>query len=309
MKPDKITLPTVAVMGVGTMGSAMARRLLDHGFRVRAWDRSPEPRRALVHFGADAMDTPEEAVADASVVLTMLSTSAAVSDVMLGDGVLDAMSSGAVWAQMGTIGVDAIRQLDALVRARRPEVLFVDASVSGSKVPAERGELVVLASGPEEATSTVDPVFAALGRRTLWLGPAGAGSQMKLVLNTWLAFEIEAAAESAALANRFGISPATLSDALEGIPLVSPYALTKLIKMQADDDSVEFPLEWALKDLDLVADAIPPEVTPVARTIAARWRELVSHGDGRLDVSAAHHGLGNRAPGERVDEGVNSSTA
>jgi len=286
------------------MGSAMARRLLDHGFEVRAWDRSPEPRNALAAFGADVMDDPHQAVADVAVVLTMLSTPAAVIDVMVGAGVLDAIPSGAVWAQMGTIGIDATRELDALVRERHPEVLFVDAPVSGSKTPAERGELVVLASGPEEATATVDPVFAALGRRTLWLGPAGAGSQMKLVLNTWLAFEIEAAAESAALADRFGISPATLTDALEGIPLVSPYALTKLAKMQADDDSVEFPLAWALKDLDLVADAVPPEVTPVALAIAARWRELVSHGDGRLDVSAAHRGLGIRRDTERTDEGT-----
>src|ERR1700674_1253879 len=152
MTSDAITPPAVAVVGVGTMGSAMARRLLDHGFKVRAWDRSAGPREALAAFGADVMDDPHQAVADVSVVLTMLSTPAAVTDVMVGAGVLDAIPSGAVWAQMGTIGVDATRQLDARVRERNPEVLFVDAPVSGSKTPAERGELVVLASGPEEAT-------------------------------------------------------------------------------------------------------------------------------------------------------------
>jgi 3-hydroxyisobutyrate dehydrogenase len=276
----------------------MARRLLDQGHRVRVWDRSAEPLNVLAAAGATSEDNPAEAVSGAAVVLTMLPTAEVVTDVVLGGAVLEAMASGAVWAQMGTIGAEATLHLDAAVQDRRPDVRFVDAPVSGSKIPAERGQLVVLASGPDDAASTVDPVFGALGRRTLWLGSAGAGSRMKLVLNTWLAFEIEAAAEAAALADRFGISPATLTSALDGSPLVSPYASAKLAKMLAQDDAPEFPLEWALKDLDLVAEAVPPQTTPVARDIAARWRPLVEDGDGRLDVSAARYGLGADSDGE-----------
>ena len=222
----------------------------------------------------------------------MLPTAAVVNDVMVDGGVLGAMAEGAVWAQMGTIGVDATLQLDASVRGRRPDVMFVDAPVSGSTIPAERGELVVLASGPEEAARAVDPVFAVVGRRTVWLGRAGGGSRMKLVLNTWLAFEVEAAAEIAALANAFGIPDDTLTDTVAGSPLVSPFAAAKLAKMQAQDDSPQFSLEWALKDLDLVADAAPPGAVPVARAIADRWGRLVARGAGRLDVSAARLGLG-----------------
>jgi 3-hydroxyisobutyrate dehydrogenase len=298
MATDPTNPPTVAVLGLGTMGSAMARRLLDQGHRVRVWDRSAEPLKVLAAAGAHREDDPAEAASSAAVVLTMLPTAAVLSDVILGGAVLEAMASGAVWAQMGTIGAEATLYLDAAVQERRPDVRFVDAPVSGSKIPAERGQLVVLASGPEDAASTVDPVFAALGRRTLWLGPAGAGSRMKLVLNTWLAFEIEAAAEAAALADEFGIPPATLTSALDGSPLVSSYASAKLAKMLAQDDAPEFPLEWALKDLDLVAQAVPPEITPVARAISERWRALVEDGDGRLDVSAARHGLGTDSDGE-----------
>jgi 3-hydroxyisobutyrate dehydrogenase len=298
MATDPSSPPTVAVIGLGTMGSAMARRLLDQGHRVRVWDRSAEPRNMLAAAGATSEDNPAEAVSGAAVVLTMLPTAEVVTDVILDGAVLEAMASGAVWAQMGTIGAEATLHLDAAVQGRRPDVRFVDAPVSGSKIPAERGQLVVLASGPEDAGPTVDPVFAALGRRTLWLGPAGAGSRMKLVLNTWLAFEIEAAAEAAALADKFGISPATLTDALDGSPLVSPYASAKLAKMLAHDDAPEFPLEWALKDLDLVGQAVPPETTPIARAIATRWRTLLEDGDGRLDVSAARHGLGADPDGE-----------
>jgi 3-hydroxyisobutyrate dehydrogenase len=282
----------VAVIGTGAMGSAMARRLLDQGHSVHAWNRSRRPLEPLREAGAEVTDDPLEAVAACEVVLTMLPTAAVVSDVMVDRGVLGAMAEGAAWAQMGTIGVDGTLQLDASVRDLRPDVLFVDAPVSGSTIPAERGELVVLASGPEEAAGAVDPVFDIVGRRTVWLGPAGGGSRMKLVLNTWLAFEIEAAAEIAALADAFGIPGRALTDTVAGSPLVSPFAAAKLAKMQAQDDSPQFSLEWALKDLDLVADAVPPGVVPVARAIADRWRGLVAGGAGRLDVSAARLDLG-----------------
>ncbi len=294
---------TVAVIGTGAMGSAMARRLLGHGHPVHAWNRSPEPLQTLGDAGVEVTDDPREAVAGAGVVLTMLPTAEVVTDVITDGGVLEAMAEGAVWAQMGTIGVDATLDLDTSVRSRRPDVMFVDAPVSGSTIPAERGELFVLASGPGEAGRVVDPVFSVIGRRTLWLGPAGGGSRMKLVLNTWLAFEVEAAAEIAALAAAFGIPDDTLTDAVAGSPLVSPFAATKLAKMQAQDDSPQFSLEWALKDLDLVAEAAPPDASPVAQAIADRWRTLMAHGAGRFDVSAARHGLGADSSVEGDDAG------
>jgi 3-hydroxyisobutyrate dehydrogenase len=203
------------------------------------------------------------------------------------------MAPGAVWAQMGTIGVDATAALDAEVLARRPDLYFVDAPVSGSRVPAETGQLVVLASGPEAARALIEPVFSVLGRRTLWLGPAGAGTRMKLVLNTWLAFEVEAAAEAAALAAQLGIESGVLADALDGSPLVSSLAAAKLAKMHAGDDRPEFSLGWALKDLELAEAAAGLAGLPVARAIARRWRSLADLGFAGLDVSVARLGLAN----------------
>ncbi|HEY5229675.1 MAG TPA: NAD-binding protein, partial [Galbitalea sp.] len=107
----------------------------------------------------------------------------------------------------------------------------------------------------------------------------------------WLAFEIEAAAEIAALADAFGIPDDMLTTTIAGSPLVSTFAATKLAKMQARDERTEFSLGWALKDLDLVADAAPSGATPIARAIAERWRGLVADGAGSLDVSAARRGL------------------
>jgi 3-hydroxyisobutyrate dehydrogenase len=287
---------SVIVIGTGTMGSAIARRLLSTDMAVNVWDRSPHGAVALAELGATAFDDPTDAAATATVVLTLLPTAEAVTDVMIGRRVVDAMASQAVWVQMGTIGVEATEHLGVEVRARRPDLGFVDALVSDGRGPAESGQLLVLASGLDTAVGRVSPVFDAIGRRTMWLGPAGTGSRMKLVLNTWLAFEVEAAAEAAALATRLGIAPRVLADALDGNPVASPLAAAKLAKIQSADDGADFALEWALKDLELIRASVGSGPAPIALAIADRWRTLVDRGFGGLDVSAARHGLGEELP-------------
>ncbi len=292
---------TVAILGTGTMGSAMARRLLGAGMVVVAWDRTPARAEQLRGPGARVQGDVHRASASAQVVLTTLATADAVRQLMVEDHVIDSLATGSIWAQMGTIGVEETVQLAAEVSSRRPDVLFVDAPVSGSRQPAEAGELLVLASGPDQARPVLEPIFAAIGKRTLWLGAAGSGTRLKLVLNTWLAFEVEAAAESAALADRLGVAPEALADALNGSPLASPLALAKLSRIRASDYSADFSLQWALKDLDLACEAAGPDPVPVARAIARRWRTLVEAGSGPLDVSAAALGLGLGGSEEAVE--------
>ena len=283
--------PPVALLGAGTMGAGMAQRMLDLGFPVNVWNRSPGPVSTLTQHGATARATPTEAVAAVEVVLTMLPNADAVADVMLRGGTLDALRANATWAQMGTIGFEATERLAAEVARRRPDVMFVDAPVSGSREPARNGRLLILASGPDRSHDSVDAVFAALGQRTLWLGRAGTASRLKLVLNAWLAFEIEAAAEASALAERLGVPYAVLADAVVGGPLASATASAKLAKMERGDYSADFSLEWALKDLDLALTASGVETTPVVMAIAERWRRLVAQGHGHFDISAARLGL------------------
>jgi 3-hydroxyisobutyrate dehydrogenase len=294
MNEDKDTpapRPRVALLGAGTMGAAIAERLIEERFAVDVWNRTSGTAARLAEHGATAHARPDEAAAKADVVLTMLPTADAVRQVMLDQGTLFVIKPGAVWVQMGTIGVEATETLRSEVARARPLVAFVDAPVSGSREPARTGHLLVLASGPDNARQIVEPVFAALGRQ-LWLGEAGAGSRMKLVLNTWLSFEVEAAAEVSAIADRLGVSYQTLLDAVSGGPLASGVALTKLAKIEAGDYSPDFSLEWALKDLDLAEATVGGEIVPVASTIAQRWRRLVAEGFGRLDISAARMGLG-----------------
>lgn len=289
---DSKPMPRVAVIGTGTMGSAIALRLLDAGMEVDVWSRHAASTKPLTVAGATGHDEVSDAVRCAGVTITMLPTAEITADVMTGGNVLAAMPSESAWVQMATIGAEAAERLATEARTRRPDVVFVDAPVSGSRGPAEEGQLLILASGPAQAAELLEPVFSVLGRATLWLGPAGAGSRMKLVLNTWLAFQVEGAAEVAALAACLGVQAPGLMDALRGNPLASPYALAKLQKMLDQDDHADFSLDLALKDLDLATSEAGTNVVPLAADIADRWRALVRTGSSGLDVSAARKGLG-----------------
>ncbi len=289
-----MTADAVAVLGTGIMGSAMARNLVAAGLRTTVWDRSPEATAPLAAVGALVAASPQDAVADARVVITMLPNADAVRSVMFDHG-LAAFASGAVWAQMGTIGVTATAELDGLLSRVRPDVMFVDAPVSGSKGPAETGQLLILASGPDAAQAITAPAFSAIGRKTVWLGQAGQGSRMKLVVNAYLSFLIEGVAEALELGSQLGIDPADLDAVIEGGPLDAPLADAKLHKIARGDFTPEFPLEWALKDVDLAIAAGNGTRLPMLRALSSQWRLAVEAGYGRDDVSAARLALSDPA--------------
>jgi 3-hydroxyisobutyrate dehydrogenase len=281
----------VAVLGTGIMGSAIARSLLRAGLKTIVWDRSASATAALAEACARPAASPTEAVREARVVITMLPTAEVVRAVMLDGGVVEAFAKRAVWAQMGTIGVSATLDTAARVHRLRPDLLFVDAPVSGSKGPAGRGQLVILASGPVEAENIVKPAFSAVGRKTVWLGEAGQGSRMKLAINAYLAILIEAVAETLELADRFGIDHGKLAEAIEGGPLDAPLAGAKLHSMEIGDFTPEFPLRWALKDVDLALGAAGAEPPPLLAALSPHWRRAVDAGLGDEDISAARRAL------------------
>jgi 3-hydroxyisobutyrate dehydrogenase len=280
------------VLGTGIMGSAMARNLLAAGLRTTVWDRSPSATAPLSEAGALVAASPAEAVTDARVVITMLPTAEVVNSVIFDGGVAQAFAEGAVWAQMGTIGVSATTEAAGRLGQIRPDVMFVDAPVSGSKGPAEAGQLLILASGPAAAEQAVKPVFAAIGRKTVWLGEAGQGSRMKLVVNAYMSILIEGVAEALELAGQVGIDASRLAEAIEGGPLDAPIADAKLHKMEQGDFAPEFPLEWALKDVDLAIDAAGDRAPPLLAALSRQWHAAVDAGHGREDVSAARLALG-----------------
>jgi 3-hydroxyisobutyrate dehydrogenase len=282
---------TVAVLGAGIMGSAMTRNLVAAGFDTRVWDRSPQATGPLADAGARVAASAPDAVRDAGIVITMLPTADVVESVIFGDGTADGFADGCVWAQMGTIGVEAILRIGEQLASKRPDIMLVDAPVSGSKGPAEQGQLLILASGPAAAADALRPVFDVLGRKTVWLGPAGRGSEMKLVVNSYMSILIEGVAETMELADRLSIGHQQLAECIEGGPLDAPIADAKLHKMDRQDYAPEFPLEWALKDVDLAISAAPGDAPPLLAALSRQWHAAVAAGHGREDISAARLAL------------------
>ncbi|HET9185032.1 MAG TPA: NAD(P)-dependent oxidoreductase, partial [Solirubrobacterales bacterium] len=219
---------TAALLGAGgTMGRGMARRLAAAGIGVRAWNRSAEKIADLGgEAGITACPSAAEAAAGADVLITMVSDGDAVLASMEGpEGGLAGAEAGAIWLQASTIGIEATARCAALARER--DLVFVDAPVLGTKRPAEEGQLVVLASGPEEARAALEPVFEAVGKRTLWLGEAGAGSRLKIAVNSWIVSVVEGTAEMLALAEALGLDPRLALEAVADGPLDLPYMRLK----------------------------------------------------------------------------------
>jgi 3-hydroxyisobutyrate dehydrogenase len=279
------TQEPVAVVGVGAMGHGMATSALRAGIPTIVWNRAPEATRDLAGLGAEVAATVADAARRAAIVVTMVTDTDAVLSIALDQGMLAALAPGAIWVQMSTIGVAGIDRVAALVAAERPDVMLLDAPVSGSKDPAAQGQLTIFASGPDGARSRVAPLFDALGQRTVWVGPVGAGSRLKVVNNTWLAFTSEAVAASVALARRLGLETDTLVDALGGSPLVSPWQAAKLQRIAKGEFSAQFALTLALKDVHLALQAGEDDRFAVLGCLADEWQQAVDEGLGGQDLT------------------------
>ncbi len=282
---------TVAFLGIGTMGHGLATSALRAGIPTIVWNREPEATRDLAELGADVAETAADAARRADLVVTMVTDADAVISIARDQGMLAALAPGSIWVQMSTIGVEGIERVAALVGAERPDVILLDAPVSGSKVPAEQGQLTIFASGPEEARPRVDPVFEALGQRTIWVGAVGAGSRLKLVNNTWLAFTAEAVASSIALARRLGLGTETVVGALDGSTLVSPWQAAKLQRIAQDDYSTQFGLSLALKDVHLALQAADDDRFAALASLAGEWQQAVDDGFGDKDLTVMTQAL------------------
>jgi 3-hydroxyisobutyrate dehydrogenase len=263
----------------------MAASALRAGIPTVVWNRRKEATRDLAEAGAEVAGTAAGAARRAAIVLTMVTDADAVLSIARDQGMLAALAPGAIWAQMSTIGVAGIDRVAAMAGAQRPDVMLLDAPVSGSKDPAERGQLTIFASGPGEARARVAALFDALGQRTIWVGEAGAGTRLKLVNNTWLAFAAEAVATSVALARRLGLDTEQVADALGGSPLVSTWQAAKLQRIANGEFSAQFALSLALKDVHLALQASGGDRLAVLACLADEWQQAVDQGLGEQDLT------------------------
>ena len=278
----------ITVLGAGsTMGLPMARNLARAGFDVRAWNRTGEKARPLEEDGVRVFESPAQAADGADVLLTMLSDSGAVLDVV--EDALPSVREGTVWLQMSTIGEVGTERCAEIARAHG--IVLFDAPVLGTKQPAEQGKLVILASGPDEraARETIQPIFDAVGQKTMWLGEAGAGTRLKLVVNGWVLTVVEGGAETIALAEGMGLDPALLFEAIEGGALDLLYLRMKGKAIAERNFEPSFRLTLAAKDARLIDESAQRREidVPLFSTIRRRLAEgAKDHGD--EDMSATY---------------------
>ncbi|MCE5171806.1 NAD(P)-dependent oxidoreductase [Paenibacillus profundus] len=279
-------LKTIAVLGTGIIGAPVARNLQKDLFAVRVWNRTRAKAEALALCGVDVFDTPREAVDGADIIITLLKDGPVVLDAM--ESAAPGLSKGAIWIQMSTVGITAIDDLAAF--AKRRELKFYDAPLQGTRQPAEQGQLVILASGPTEERDNVQPIFDAIGKRTIWVSDRiGASSRLKLALNSWAFALTHGVAESLAIAKGLGIDPALVVDVVKGGPMDSGYFQLKASSILADDYTTSFSIANAVKDAQLVVEAAEQAGIQVDATVAGlqRFLRALEAGHGDKDMAAS----------------------
>jgi 3-hydroxyisobutyrate dehydrogenase len=283
-------MSSVAVLGTGIMGGAMARNLVKAGHDVRVWNRTPAKAQALAADGARVAASPAEAVDGVEVLLTMVYDGPAALDAVRQAG--PALRPGMVWAQCTTVGVDSVPELAALAAGHG--VVFVDAPVLGTRQPAESGQLTVLAAGPDSARPVLAPVFDTIGSRTTWVGEdgaSGAATRLKLVCNSWVLAVTHATGEAVSLAQGLGVDPQRFLDAVAGGALDMGYLRMKAAAILAGDFAANFAVETAEKDSRLIVAA--GEGAGVRLDLAAagteRFRRAIDQGHGHEDMAASYY--------------------
>jgi 3-hydroxyisobutyrate dehydrogenase len=279
-------MTTVAVLGTGTMGAGMARNLLAAGHDVRAWNRTRAKAEPLAADGAVVADEPAEAVRGAEVVLVMLFDADSVVDVL--EQAAPGLTEQTVVVQSSTVGLDVARVADV---AERLGVRLLDAPVLGTKKPAEDGTLTILASGDPALRRVADPVFKAVGAKTLWVADeVGPASRLKLVCNAWVATVNAGIAQSVALAQALGLDPQLYLDAVSGSAIDAPYVGLKGTAIIEGSDAVSFEVDGVRKDLGLITAAAEESgvATELLAGLTALYDRASADGHGAADMAAVH---------------------
>ncbi len=286
-------LKRVTVLGAGLLGSPVAANLARCGFEVTVWNRTLAKAQALALNGCRPCRELAEAVAEADAVIALLADGAATEQVLQGDGALSAMRRGALLLQSGTIGMTSTLRVARAAAAAG--VTMIDAPVSGSRGPAERGELIVLAGADVKDRATAEQLLAAMGKRTLWAGGVGDGMRLKLVVQTWLLTVLEALAETIAVAESSALDPALFLQAIDGGPLDLPYAHLKGGAMKDRSFEPSFPLTLVPKDAALAREAVGEDasrIAPMLDLVLERAAAAITAGHGQKDMAAIFYASG-----------------
>jgi 2-hydroxy-3-oxopropionate reductase len=282
-----VEMSQLGFIGLGAMGAPMARNLLKHGHVVTVWARRQEAMAVLLASGARSGASPADVAAQSDITITMVTDSRAVEDVVLGDhGIVHGARSGTIVIDHSTIAPDTARRIAAAFAARGIEML--DAPVSGGAAAAETGTLAIMVGGSEAALDLARPVLSCYGKTAVYIGPSGAGQVAKACNQICTIVNQHGAAEAMLLAERAGVDPERVKDALMG-----GFAASRMLDLQAPkmiarnfEGKVESRLHH--KDIRIVLDlaqALGIEL-PASRAAADVLDRLQQRGGARQDSAA-----------------------
>ncbi|MBL7212248.1 MAG: NAD(P)-dependent oxidoreductase [Desulfobacteraceae bacterium] len=242
----------VTFIGLGIMGSRMAKNLLKNKVKLTVFNRSDAPVKELKGLGATGAESYQGAVTDADVVFTMLSTPEVVEQIVIGEnGFISEMKANAIWVDCSTVNPSFSLTENKI--AEKNNVRFLDAPVAGTKPHAENAELVFFAGGSKEDLENVESLFNFMGSKVVHVGEVGKGSSFKMLVNSLLAQSMLIFSETLLFGQKMGLSKDFLLDTLPNLVVSAPFTKAKAELIRADDYDVQFPLEWMHKDLHLVA--------------------------------------------------------
>jgi 3-hydroxyisobutyrate dehydrogenase-like beta-hydroxyacid dehydrogenase len=277
----------IGFIGLGIMGQPMAANILQAGYELMVYNRTSEKTRSLADAGALVASTPAELTSWADVIILMLTGPEAIDALLYAEhGILSAQPSGKVIINMSTVPPSYTRNLKKCLAPGK--MVFIDAPVSGSKKPAIDGSLIILAGGPKEIITNLEPLFLSMGRKVIYCGEAGQGSAMKMTVNLLLAIMIEGLCESLNLAKHLNLDINMVLDSILASHLGCGLFNLKSDMLKQNDFPVQFPLKHMAKDLRFVlqtADEAGAAV-PAGHAVFQLYRQGVGLGNGDLDFAA-----------------------
>ena len=295
-------------IGIGNMGSRMAKRLLDHGYQLVAYNRSREAAEGLTKYGATVADSVAELAGEADVVLSSLTNDEVVKSIYTDPkGVFAHLRRGSAVIEMSTVLPATSRQLYEL--SRNAGVKFLDSPVSGSTPAAEEGTLTLFCGGDEELFQAAQPIFSSIAGQYFYLGGSGSGTAMKLVANTLLGVGMQAIAESIALGQKEGLDRHRLLEVLSHTAVIAPAHLGKLSRADAGDYSTQFALRLMNKDFGLVLATAAAAKVPMPATAAAFQMNVAEFNEGKEEDFSAVIALMERLARVEASEAANRRVA
>jgi len=266
-------------VGIGQMGGRIARRLLEAGFKLTAYDRNRSKAEELIRYGGTVAESVADLSSSCNVVLSCLSNDEAVLNIYGGaEGVFAHAHPGSLVIEMSTVYPETSRQLAR--QGSNCGVDVLDVTISGSTPAAERGLLTLFGGGDKACFAAAEPIFRAIAQKYFYLGPSGSGATMKLVANTLLGIGMQAIAEAVALGETAGLDRNRLLDVLSQTAVVAPAHTGKLQRAMKNDYSPQFPIRLMNKDFGLIlnlADAVGARMPAAGAAFEINARQL-EHG-------------------------------